>query len=170
MGLFSFVKGIGEKITGKDTSPAATTAAITPVTATPSPTTPAEPTAQSIANLLLKRIQALGLQIEHLSISYSSVTDTATLSGVAKTQADREKAVLAIGNINHVAAVQDDMTVSSPEPESQYYTIKSGDTLSKVAKAFYGNPNAYDRIFEANKPMLTHPDKIYVGQVLRVPA
>ena len=165
MGLFSFVKGIGEKLTGKTevAAPAVTSAAAKPVVA------PTEPSAQQIANLLLNRVQALGLTISGLSVSYNSTTDTATLKGEAKSQADREKAVLAIGNINHVAAVQDDMTVAMPEPESKFYTIKSGDTLSKVAKEFYGNPNLYSKIFEANKPMLSDPDKIYVGQVLRIP-
>jgi nucleoid-associated protein YgaU len=47
--------------------------------------------------------------------------------------------------------------------------VVKGDTLSKIAKEFYGNANEYMRIFEANKPMLTHPDKIYPGQSLRIP-
>lgn len=55
------------------------------------------------------------------------------------------------------------------EAESQFYTVKSGDTLSKIAKEFYGEANKYPQIFEANKPMLTHPDKIYPGQMLRIP-
>ena len=62
------------------------------------------------------------------------------------------------------------MTVSNPEAESQMYVVVSGDTLSKISKEFYGSPNKYQQIFEANKPMLSHPDKIYPGQVLRIPA
>ena len=50
------------------------------------------------------------------------------------------------------------------------YVVVSGDTLSKISKEFYGSPNKYQQIFEANKPMLSHPDKIYPGQVLRIPA
>ena len=46
----------------------------------------------------------------------------------------------------------------------------SGDSLSKIAKEHYGNAMKYPVIFEANKPMLEHPDKIYPGQVLRIPA
>jgi nucleoid-associated protein YgaU len=46
----------------------------------------------------------------------------------------------------------------------------SGDTLSKIAKEAYGDANAYMKIFEANKPMLSNPDKIYPGQKLRIPA
>jgi nucleoid-associated protein YgaU len=59
--------------------------------------------------------------------------------------------------------------VAKTEPEAQYYTVVKGDTLSKVAKEFYGNANKYPVIFEANRPMLSHPDKIYPGQVLRIP-
>ena len=62
------------------------------------------------------------------------------------------------------------MTVENVEPEAQFYTVVSGDTLGKIAKNFYGNAMKYPVIFEANKPMLEHPDKIYPGQVLRIPA
>ena len=61
------------------------------------------------------------------------------------------------------------MTVSDASAESQMYVVKSGDNLSKISKEFYGTPNKYPQIFEANKPMLTSPDKIYPGQVLRIP-
>ena len=63
------------------------------------------------------------------------------------------------------------LTVATPsEPESTYREVKSGDTLSKIAKEAYGDANAYMKIFEANKPMLSNPDKIYPGQMLRIPA
>ena len=68
------------------------------------------------------------------------------------------------------AAVNDMLTVSSPAPEAQFHVVVSGDNLSKIAKKFYGDPNKYPLIFEANKPMLKHPDKIYPGQLLRIPA
>jgi nucleoid-associated protein YgaU len=71
--------------------------------------------------------------------------------------------------VANVKAVNDMLTVATPADESKYYTVVSGDTLSKIAKQFYGNPNKYPVIFEANKPMLTHPDKIYPGQLLRIP-
>ncbi len=61
------------------------------------------------------------------------------------------------------------MSVDLSEPEATYYTVVSGDTLSKISKQAYGDANKYMKIFEANKPMLTHPDKIYPGQVLRIP-
>jgi nucleoid-associated protein YgaU len=88
---------------------------------------------------------------------------------VAPDQATKEKVLLCCGNVATVAAVNDLMTVSSPEPESQWHVVVSGDNLSKISKQFYGTPNKYPQIFEANKPMLTHPDKIYPGQVLRIP-
>ena len=76
---------------------------------------------------------------------------------------------LALGNVNGVSQVDDGIVVEATEPESILYTVKSGDTLSKIAKEHYGNAMKYMVIFEANKPMLTDPDKIYVGQVLRIP-
>ena len=55
------------------------------------------------------------------------------------------------------------------EVQERTYTVKSGDTLSKISKQFYGNANEYMRIFYANRDKLNDPDKIQVGQVLRVP-
>jgi nucleoid-associated protein YgaU len=62
------------------------------------------------------------------------------------------------------------MAVAQQSETSRFYTVKSGDTLSKISKEMYGNANQYMKIFEANKPMLKDPDKIYPGQVLRVPS
>jgi nucleoid-associated protein YgaU len=61
------------------------------------------------------------------------------------------------------------MTVDQSAPEAQWYTVVSGDTLSKISKQYYGDANKYMKIFEANKPMLSSPDKIYPGQKLRIP-
>ncbi|MDO4442177.1 MAG: peptidoglycan-binding protein LysM [Moraxella sp.] len=160
MGIFSFAKDIGDKIFNRNKKDQA------PADAAPAA---AEPTAQEIANLLLARVQA-NANISGLKVSYNGDTDTVVLTGEAASQADREKAVLAAGNVQHVAQVDDQLTVAAPEPESRFYTVKSGDTLSKIAKEMYGNANEYNKIFEANRPLLSHPDKIYVGQVLRIPA
>lgn len=157
MGLFDFVKGIGKK----NTAPAEPQAA---------PTTPAEPSAQEIANKLLGHIKALGLSVSGLSVSYNSTSDLATVKGQVQTQADREKIILAVGNVDHVAQVDDQMTVSTPEAESKFYTVKSGDNLSKISKEFYGDANHYNKIFEANRPLLKNVDDIYPGQMLRIPA
>jgi nucleoid-associated protein YgaU len=72
--------------------------------------------------------------------------------------------------VNGIAEVDDNLEVLNPAPEAVFYTVQKGDTLSLIAKAQYGDMMKYPVIFEANKPMLTHPDKIYPGQVLRIPA
>jgi nucleoid-associated protein YgaU len=53
---------------------------------------------------------------------------------------------------------------------SRTYTVKAGDTLSKIAKEHFGNANDYMKIFEANRDQLSDPDKIKPGQVLKIPA
>lgn len=82
----------------------------------------------------------------------------------------RKKILVAVGNVTGVGQVSDGVKVTQSGAESRFYTVKSGDTLSAISKAMYGSANDYQRIFEANKPMLTHPDKIYPGQVLIIPA
>lgn len=52
---------------------------------------------------------------------------------------------------------------------TQWYEVKKGDTLSKIAKEVYGDPSLYSKIFEANKDRLKNPDLIEVGQKLRIP-
>ena len=165
MGLFDFVKGIGKKNTAAaepQQTPAATPQAPKAVSS--------EPSSQEIANKLLGHVKSLGLPITGLSISYNSTSDLATVRGQVKSQADREKIILAVGNIDHVAKVDDQLTVTNPEPESKFYTVKSGDTLSKISKEFYGDANQYNKIFEANRPLLKNADDIFPGQVLRIPA
>jgi nucleoid-associated protein YgaU len=111
----------------------------------------------------------MNLKVDGLDIGFDGSSGTVTVSGVAADQATKEKVVLCCGNVERVAAVNDLLTVATPADESQYYTVVKGDNLSKIAKQYYGNPNKYPVIFEANKPMLTHPDKIYPGQLLRIP-
>ena len=72
-----------------------------------------------------------------------------------------------MGNVAGVAKVEAETKDDAPAPV--FYTVKKGDTLSAIAKATLGNANRYPEIFEANKPMLKHPDKIYPGQNLRIP-
>ena len=164
MGIFSFAKDIGDKIFNRDddkhqANVETNASANTPVAST-------EPSAQSVANLLLKRIQQQNLNIDDLKVKYNGTTDTAEISGRARTQADREKAI-AIGNVQNVAKVVDNIDIEEDAPESTMYTVKSGDTLSKIAGDVY-SPNEYMKIFEANKPMLSDR-QIYPGQVLRIP-
>lgn len=178
MGVFSFAKDIGEKIFNRDdtkhdakgeTNAAANTPAPKAPASTPAASANSEPSAQSVANLLLRRIQQQNVNISDLKIKYNGTTDTAEISGKAKTQADREKAIIAIGNVQNVARVVDSIDVEEDAPESTMYTVKAGDSLSKIAQTVYGSANDYMKIFEANKPMLSEPDKIYPGQVLRIP-
>ena len=159
MGLFSFIKNAGAKVFGigkTDAEEAAEAAAAK---------LKAEATA---AASLQETVGDLQLQVENLNIHI--VDDVATVTGMAYDQATKEKVVLVVGNSQGIATVDDQMTVEHVEPEAQFHTVVSGDTLGKIAKDYYGNAMKYPVIFEANKPMLEHPDKIYPGQVLRIPA
>ena len=120
------------------------------------------------ANKLKRFVLGVGLDIQDLKIGFND--GVATIQGKAATQADREKAVLAVGNTDGVARVDDRMQVTAVAVEAKLYTVKKGDSLSKIAKEFYGDPKKYPAIFEANKPMLENPDLIYPGQVLRIPS
>ena len=105
-----------------------------------------------------------------VDISYDGGAGKVTVKGTAPTQAIKEKVTLCCGNVASVTSVENQMTVTNPEPEAQYHDVVSGDTLSGIAKKYYGDANKYPQIFEANKPMLSSPDKIYPGQKLRIPA
>lgn len=158
MGLFSFIKNAGAKVFGigkTDKEEAAEAAAVE------------LKEEAAAARKLEETIRDLDLQVDGLSIHIDD--DAATISGMAHDQATKEKAILVVGNSIGIATVDDQMTVEHKEPEAQFHTVVSGDTLGKIAKKFYGNAMEYPTIFEANKPMLEHPDKIYPGQVLRIP-
>ncbi len=68
------------------------------------------------------------------------------------------------------AQTQSAAAVAGGSSSSQTYTVQSGDSLSKIAKQFYGNASDYNKIFEANRDKLQNPDKIQVGQELVIPA
>ncbi|QHM75818.1 hypothetical protein C7M52_01775 [Mixta theicola] len=93
----------------------------------------------------------------------------ATVTGEGLSQEAKEKILVAVGNVAGISDVDDKVAVAQPTEESRFYTVKKGDTLSAIAKEMYGNANDYNKIFEANKPMLSSPDKIYPGQTLRIP-
>jgi len=115
-------------------------------------------------------LRQLGIALEGGSIAVNG--DTVTIAGKASDNAEREKAILVLGNTKGIAKVNDQITVAAQDaqPQSQFYEVKSGDTLSKIAKQFYGDANRYAAIFEANRPMLKDADEIYLGQTLRIPA
>ncbi|MFJ3482583.1 peptidoglycan-binding protein LysM [Pseudomonas sp. NPDC090202] len=96
--------------------------------------------------------------------------DKVTLTGEVASQEEKEKIILSAGNIAGVGSVDDQITVAGgTTAASRFVTVESGDTLSAISKRVYGDPNKYQKIFEANKPMLKSPDRIYPGQVLRIP-
>lgn len=153
MGLGSFLKNVGEKIFGGGETP------------------------QEQAQKVRDHISKYGFDVSGLNFSVAN--DKVTISGEAKNWEEKGKIYVAAGNVEGIDGVTDNMTVK-PAPvetaapaakavEPKYHTVESGDTLSKIAKEVYGNVNAYNRIFEANKPMLSDPDKIYPGQVLVIP-
>lgn len=144
MGLFSFLKTVGQKIGLGDDGPK--------------------------AEDLKKSLDAHNLGTEGVQVSV--VNDKVVLKGQVKDQATLEKALLAVGNAQGVAEVDTNaLKVEKAEPESVLYTVKSGDNLWKIAEAHYGKGQGEKNtlIFEANRPMLSSPDKIYPGQVLRIP-
>ncbi|MGY2261324.1 peptidoglycan-binding protein LysM [Pseudomonas sp. SDO55104_S430] len=96
--------------------------------------------------------------------------DKVTVTGEVSSQEEKEKILLAVGNIAGVGSVDDQITVTGPVVTAAVFvTVVKGDTLSAISKRVYGDANLYNKIFEANKPMLSHPDKIYPGQSLRIP-
>ena len=142
MGLWDFVKAAGEALGmgGGDEAPK--------------------------ADDLKASVNKLGLPTEGLDVKVDG--DTVKISGNAPSQEVKEKIILAMGNVAGVAKVEDSINTPAGEAAT-FYTVKKGDTLSAISKQQYGDPNKYQKIFEANRPMLSHPDKIYPGQVLRIP-
>ncbi|HKJ48638.1 MAG TPA: peptidoglycan-binding protein LysM [Christiangramia sp.] len=156
MGIFSFIKDAGKKIFGID-KPDSTEAGTKDVTKEN----------EKAARKLEETIADLNLKAENLKINIEN--DMAVVSGRALDQATREKIILVVGNSEGISQVDDRMDVKNTEPEAVFHTVERGDTLSKISKEHYGDANQYPLIFEANKPMLQDPDKIYPGQVLRIP-
>lgn len=148
MGLWSFVKDAGSSLFGSKAEAAE-----------------APEAAAAKEEALKQEVQKLGLDAKDVKITVSG--DKVKIDGTAATPEDQEKVILAVGNVAGVAEVEAEMPAAAPQPV--FYTVKKGDTLSAIAKATLGNANRYPEIFEANKPMLKHPDKIYPGQNLRIP-
>ena len=145
MSVFSFLKNVGAKIMGSSDTTAAT---------------PDE---------LKKELAKHNLDADGIEVNVDG--DKVTVTGPAASTEQAEKIVLALGNTMGVSAVENNLDVAQPSTEARMYTVKSGDTLWKIAEKMYGKGNGakYNAIFEANTPMLSHPDKIYPGQVLRIP-
>lgn len=166
MGLFDFVKNAGAKIFGKDHP-------------------------DDVTKPLSQHLRENGIDPSDIRFKFEG-DGTVVMTGTVKDQVTREKAVLVVGNVEGVSRVNDQLRIGSAGGvatnaagaantvalasagsdgswTSTTYTVKSGDTLSQIAKDVYGDAGKYPRIFEANQPMLKDPDKIYPGQVLRIP-
>ena len=143
MGIFNFVKEAGAKLFGGSEAKAAS------------------------AEERKQELEKHNLNAEGLDISVDG--DKVTVAGKAQSTEIAEKITIALGNTLGISQVESKVEAISAGMESRMYTVVKGDTLSKISKEMYGDPNKYQKIFEANKPMLTHPDKIYPGQVLRIP-
>lgn len=161
MGLFSFIKEAGEKLFGGNEA------------------TAAESSADSLTQLNAKAADAIkqyiatqNLGVDNLNVVYDGASKKVSVFGDAPSREAFEKVTLAAGNVANVQEVENKMQITSDGggAEAQYHDVVSGDTLSAIAKKYYGDANKYNTIFEANKPMLSHPDKIYPGQKLRIPA
>ena len=157
MGLLSFIKEAGEKLFGGSSAHAETPAAGGPDANT------------AAGNAIKTYIETQNLGLTNLAVAYDAGSGTVTLTGNAPSQEASEKAALAAGNVANVTHVDNNLE-APPAPPAQFHDVVKGDTLSAISKKYYGDANKYNAIFEANKPMLTHPDKIYPGQKLRIPA
>ena len=123
---------------------------------------------QMQGNAIARTVLALGLEVEDLTVTYED--GKATVYGTVPSQSEAEKVVLAVGNTKGVEQVDSRLEIVEPAPEAIMYTIQPGDSLSKIALEYYGDAMKYPEIVEANQPLIKDPDKIYPGQVIRIPA
>jgi nucleoid-associated protein YgaU len=145
MSLLSFVKEAGEKLLDL----------LTPGNA-------------NASEQLKEHISKVGLGNPNVQATVDG--DKVTVTGEVASQEEKEKILLAVGNIAGVGSVDDQITVTGPVvTAAQFVVVKSGDTLSAISLRVYGDANKYQKIFDANKPMLKDVNKIYPGQTLRIP-
>jgi nucleoid-associated protein YgaU len=141
MGLLDFVKEIGHKLFNRD---------------------------EDAAEKIKKHIEAMNPGITGLGVKFSN--GVVFLSGQAASAEAMEKAVLLAGNVQGVSEVNIDGLQAPPVKEKvEYYIIKKGDTLSAIAKQFYGKANDYPKIFEANREVIKDANLIFPGQKIRIP-
>lgn len=145
MSIFSFIKEAGEKVIDLLT-----------------------PGKANASEELKKHVEKVGLGNPNITATVEG--DKVIVTGEVATQEEKEKIILAAGNIAGVASVEDKITVTGPVVvASKFVVVEKGDTLSAISLRVYGNANQYNKIFEANKPLLKDVNKIYPGQTLRIP-
>ncbi|KII32173.1 MULTISPECIES: peptidoglycan-binding protein LysM [Pseudomonas] len=145
MSLLSFVKEAGEKLLDL----------LTPGNA-------------NASEQLKEHISKVGLGNPNVQATVDG--DKVTVTGEVASQEEKEKILLAVGNIAGVGSVDDQITVTGPVVvAAKFVVVEKGDTLSAISLRVYGDANKYQKIFEANKPMLKDVNKIYPGQSLRIP-
>ncbi len=141
MGLFDFAKNLGNKIFGGE---------------------------DDAAEKIKSHINEENPGIKDMEVAFND--GVVSISGQADNPEAFEKAVLMAGNIKGVEKV-DAAGVTAPAQtlKVEYYVIQKGDTLSAIAKRYYGNAMQYPRIFEANREVIKDADKIFIGQKIRIP-
>lgn len=148
MGLFDFVKDVGRQVFNTDSE---------------------------AADNIKQHLEIKTTGVSNLEVEFDD--GVATICGDCTNAATRDSAILIAGNIQGVErVVADDLRAPEPKPEEpaapevQFYEIVSGDTLGGIAKRFYGKASKYTAIFEANRDIISDPNKIYPGQKIRIPA
>ncbi len=99
-----------------------------------------------------------------------SVNDgVATISGDADSAEAKQKAILMAGNVKGVERVEDNISAPEATENVDYYLVEEGDSLWKIAEKTLNDGSKYEMIFEANREVIQDPDRIFVGQKLRIP-
>ncbi|RQP06707.1 MAG: peptidoglycan-binding protein LysM [Paracoccus sp. BP8] len=160
MAIWDFVKDAGKSLFGSEAE------------AQEAPAQPAQSDTDRKVAALKAELSALGLTGKDVHLKLRG--DTVVISGKARDQETLEKLILAVGNIKGIARVElaEGAGTEAPAPTAAapvFHTVQKGETLSAIAQKYLGKASRYPEIFEANKPMLSHPDKIYPGQTLRIP-
>ena len=144
MGLFDFVKDIGKKLFPPKAKP------------------------EDAAAKIRQEIESAGLGIVGLQVAYAE--GKVTLAGECPSAEAMQKAVLIAGNVQGVSEVSiSGLKVPPPKEKVEYYIIVKGDTLSKIAKQYYGDASKWKAIHEANRDLIANPDLIQIGWALKIP-
>lgn len=117
---------------------------------------------------LKERIEELGLTDDHFRVSVEGAT--VVVVGDSAMQDQKEKILLALGNVEGVTEVEDRVAAGQEDIAPRFITVRDGETLDDVAARAYGTPDAVNRLLAANRPVVTGPGDIVAGLVVRAPA